>query len=72
MLWKKVFHSMEKSTPLFPCHGKNPGKFSMLWKTFGSGPRLALVPAGLVRLLPDNPCAKRALSTLWKNPAFRE
>jgi hypothetical protein len=34
MVWKKVFHGMEKTGLDFPWHGKNPEPFSTLWKTF--------------------------------------
>jgi hypothetical protein len=34
MVWKKVFHAMEKLPERFPCHGKIRLKFSTPWKTF--------------------------------------
>ena len=33
MVWKNIFHRVEKSGRFFPCCGKPAEKFSMLWKT---------------------------------------
>jgi hypothetical protein len=32
MLWKKVFHGVEKVQAGFPCCGKNAREFSIVWK----------------------------------------
>jgi hypothetical protein len=54
MVWKKVFHAVEKIRKSFPCYGKTAQYFSILWKTFfhsvenSRAPALARDPHGLV------------------------